>query len=48
MVRDLPGGGQRLLQDAVGYRATLVNGVVIAREGVLTGALPGGLVRAGR
>jgi N-acyl-D-aspartate/D-glutamate deacylase len=46
MVRDLPGGGQRLLQDAVGYRATLVHGEVIAREGVLTGALPGRLFRA--
>ena len=46
MVRDLPGGGQRLLQDAVGYRATLVHGEVIAREGVLTGALPGRLLRA--
>ncbi len=47
MVQDLPGGGQRLLQDATGYRATFVNGVAIARDGRLTGALPGGLLRAG-
>jgi N-acyl-D-aspartate/D-glutamate deacylase len=47
MVRDLPGGSQRLLQDARGYRATLVNGVVIARDGALTGARPGRLLRAG-
>ncbi len=47
MVADLPAGGRRLMQHAEGYRATLVNGVVIAREGVLTGARPGRLVRAG-
>lgn len=48
MVRDLPGGGQRLLQDATGYRATLVAGQIISRDGQLTGARPGRLVRAGR
>lgn len=47
LVADLPAGGKRLLQDAVGYRATLVSGQVIARDGVLTGARPGRLVRAG-
>ncbi len=47
MVRDLPGGSQRLLQDATGYRATLVHGVPITRDGTLTGALPGRLLRAG-
>ena len=47
MVKDLPGGGQRLLQDARGYRATFVKGVAIARNGALTGALPGGLLRGG-
>ena len=47
MVRDLPAGGQRLLQDAIGYRATVVGGEVIAVEGALTGARPGRLVRMG-
>lgn len=48
MVRDLPGGGQRLLQDATGYRATIVSGAVIARGGQLTGARPGRLARLGQ
>ncbi len=48
MLRDLPAGGQRLMQRAEGYIATLVSGVVIARDGELTGARPGRLVRAGR
>jgi N-acyl-D-aspartate/D-glutamate deacylase len=48
MVRDLPAGGQRLLQDVEGYVATFVGGTAIAREGRLTGALPGRLVRGGR
>jgi N-acyl-D-aspartate/D-glutamate deacylase len=48
LVRDLPAGGQRLLQDAAGYRATLVAGEVITENGRLTGARPGRLVRAGR
>ncbi len=47
MVRDLPAGGQRLLQDADGYVATLVAGQPIAREGQLTGARPGRLARVG-
>ncbi|MEM9456636.1 MAG: amidohydrolase family protein [Myxococcota bacterium] len=47
MQRDLPAGGQRLMQRAEGYRATLVAGTVIARDGSLTGARPGRLVRAG-
>ncbi|MCB9702100.1 MAG: amidohydrolase family protein [Myxococcales bacterium] len=47
LVRDLPAGGQRLLQDVEGYRATLVAGQVIAREGKLTGARPGRLARLG-
>lgn len=45
MVNDLPAGGLRLLQRAVGYVATLVNGVPIYREGEPTGALPGKLIR---
>ncbi|NNK07995.1 MAG: amidohydrolase family protein [Myxococcales bacterium] len=46
MLQDLPAGGQRLMQGAKGYIATLVNGEVIARGGELTGARPGRLVRA--
>jgi len=48
MLRDLPAGGQRLMQRADGYVATLVGGEVIARGGELTGARPGRLVRSGR
>lgn len=48
LVADLPAGGRRLLQDAEGYRATLVSGQIIAQDGVLTGKLPGRLVRAGQ
>jgi N-acyl-D-aspartate/D-glutamate deacylase len=43
--RDLPAGGRRLLQRAVGYRHTFVAGVETYRDGVSTGALPGALVR---
>jgi N-acyl-D-aspartate/D-glutamate deacylase len=46
MLKDLPAGGQRLMQYANGYVATLVNGEAIAKDGRLTG--PGRLVRAGR
>ena len=42
---DLPGGKKRLVQDAAGYYATIVSGVVTRREGRPTGALPGRLVR---
>ena len=42
---DLPTGAPRLLQDAQGYVATLVAGQVVQRDGVDTGARPGGLVR---
>lgn len=45
---DLPAGGKRLLQDARGYRATIVSGEVVAVDGELTEARPGRLVRAGR
>ncbi len=45
VVHDLPGGGRRFMQDAKGYKATIVNGVIIQRDGVATGALPGHLVR---
>lgn len=46
LLRDLPSGGKRFLQDADGYRATLLRGEIIARDGKLTGALPGRLVRS--
>ncbi len=44
-VTDLPAGGTRLLQDASGYRATLVNGAITRRDDVDTGARPGRLLR---
>ncbi len=48
MVHDLPAGGKRLMQKARGYRATVKAGQVTYRDGVATGALPGGLVRSMR
>jgi N-acyl-D-aspartate/D-glutamate deacylase len=45
MVVDLPAGGRRLMQKARGYAATVKAGKVTYRNGVATGALPGGLVR---
>ena len=42
---DLPAGGKRLVQRSVGYRHTFVAGVEVARDGELTGARPGRLVR---
>lgn len=48
MVKDLPAGGQRLLQKAKGYRATLVSGVPVVLDDVVTDERPGRLVRAGR
>ena len=45
---DLPAGGRRLTQDASGYVATIVSGVVIRRGDEQTGALPGRLVRGDR
>lgn len=46
LVRDLPAGGRRFVQGARGYRATLVAGVPVVEDGMLTGARPGRLVRA--
>ena len=42
---DLPAGGKRLLQKATGYVATIKSGTVTFRDGVWTGATPGGLIR---
>lgn len=47
-VADLPAGGRRILQDASGYVATIVSGVVTRRNDRDTGARPGRLVRANR
>jgi len=46
LVNDLPAGAARILQDADGYAATLVNGVVTRRDGRVTGERPGRLLRS--
>jgi N-acyl-D-aspartate/D-glutamate deacylase len=46
-VHDLPDGGPRLRRPEGGYRATIVDGVVVQRGGELTGALPGRVISAG-
>ena len=48
MVHDLPAGGRRLMQDAEGYRLSVVSGEVTYRDGVATEALPGRLLRGAR
>jgi N-acyl-D-aspartate/D-glutamate deacylase len=48
LVSDLPAGGRRFLQDARGYRATIVSGAVVAEHDKLTGERPGRVVRVGR
>jgi N-acyl-D-aspartate/D-glutamate deacylase len=45
-VEDFPAGGGRFVVDATGYRALVVNGGVVARDGVDTGARPGRVLRA--
>ncbi len=47
MAADLPAGGKRLVQDATGYRATLVAGELIVESDRMTDARPGRLVRMG-
>ncbi|HYC21984.1 MAG TPA: amidohydrolase family protein [Candidatus Bathyarchaeia archaeon] len=47
LVRDLPGGCPRLVVDAQGYVATVVNGTVLLENGKHTGATPGEFVRPG-
>lgn len=46
MHADLPAGGKRLLQHVDGILATYVGGTAIAKNGRLTGATPGALVRS--
>ncbi len=48
MAWDLPAGGNRILQRASGYAATIVSGTVTRRNDVDTGARPGRLVRGAR
>ncbi len=45
MVKDLPAGGQRLLQPVSGYRATFVKGEQVVANDEVTSARPGRLVR---
>ena len=47
MLQDLPAGGRRLMQEAQGFVATIVSGVVAYRHGKRSGNLPGMLVRSG-
>jgi N-acyl-D-aspartate/D-glutamate deacylase len=42
---DLPGGGRRLVQKSVGFRANIVNGEITLEHGEPTGARPGRLLR---
>ena len=48
LVRDLPAGGKRFLQKAQGYIGTWVAGQCVQREGEITAARPGRLVRQGQ
>ena len=48
LVRDLPAGGKRFIQRAAGYVGTWVAGEAVQREGTMTNALPGRLVRLGQ
>jgi N-acyl-D-aspartate/D-glutamate deacylase len=45
---DLPGGSGRLINDSIGIDHVLVNGVPIVRDGLLTDARSGALLRSGR
>jgi N-acyl-D-aspartate/D-glutamate deacylase len=44
-VRDFPAGSGRYVVDATGYRAVIVNGEVLLRDGADTGARPGQVLR---
>lgn len=45
LAHDLPTGAERIVQKAVGIKATVVNGEVLLEDGAHTGALPGRLLR---
>jgi N-acyl-D-amino-acid deacylase len=45
LVNDFPAGAPRLIQKAHGFKATVVGGQIVLRDGVHTGALPGQLLR---
>lgn len=47
MVKDLPAGGQRLIQPVKGYKATFVNGEQVIANDHVTASRPGRLVRGG-
>ena len=47
LVRDLPAGGKRFVQKAAGYLGTWVAGQAVQRDGSITTARPGRLVRMG-
>ncbi len=46
LARDLPAGGTRFLQEAEGYRYTIVSGEITRKDDKFTGARPGRLVRS--
>ncbi|WP_210588880.1 amidohydrolase family protein [Streptomyces sp. GESEQ-35] len=48
LVHDLPGDSPRLDSKALGIRAVWVNGVAAIRDDVVTGAVPGKVLRSGR
>jgi N-acyl-D-aspartate/D-glutamate deacylase len=48
LVADLPGGSRRLVQQAEGYAATIVNGRILTRDGEPGEERPGRLLRGGR
>src|SRR5215472_2602786 len=45
VVNDLPAGARRLRQKAAGFRASIVNGQVVLRDGEHSGAYPGRVLR---
>ena len=48
VVADLPAGGKRIVQDAVGYVETIKSGITTFADGKDTGARPGALLRGAR
>jgi N-acyl-D-aspartate/D-glutamate deacylase len=45
---DLPAGAGRLVSDAIGVEHVVVNGTPLVRDGALTDARPGALLRSGQ